>query len=180
MGADDPLYSHIDAIVHRILDGFTDNLAIFDEAREKLEKFLADEEKVAELNIQSTAEEINQTDRKEMASAVAKAEIERRIQMYPVPNFLATFLRQQWTPTARECLSQARRGKRHLGAERRDARGPRVERAAEADQGRPQAPGRAAPVAAQAALRRAASTIAAASEERERFMSNLSRRMRRR
>ena len=26
MGTDDPLYSHIDAIVHRILDGFTDNL----------------------------------------------------------------------------------------------------------------------------------------------------------
>jgi hypothetical protein len=99
MGNDDPLYSHIDALVHRILDGFTDNLAIFDEAREKLEKFLADEEKVAEANIQSTAEEINQTDRKEMATAVAKAEIERRIQMYPVPNFLASFLRQQWTGT---------------------------------------------------------------------------------
>ena len=99
MGTDDPLYSHIDALVHRILDGFTDNLAIFDEAREKLEKFLAEEEKVAEANIQSTAEEINESDRKEMASAVAKAEVERRIQMYPVPNFLATFLRQQWTPT---------------------------------------------------------------------------------
>jgi hypothetical protein len=99
MGTDDPLYSHIDAIVHRILDGFTDNLAIFDEAREKLEKFLAEEEKAAEANIQSTAEEINQTDRKEMASAVARAEVERRIQMYPVPNFLASFLRQQWTPT---------------------------------------------------------------------------------
>ncbi|HET9338397.1 MAG TPA: DUF1631 family protein, partial [Casimicrobiaceae bacterium] len=56
-------------------------------------------EKVAEANIQSTAEEINQTDRREMASAVATAEVERRIQMYPVPNFLATFLREQWTPT---------------------------------------------------------------------------------
>ena len=99
MGADDPLYSHIDALVHRILDGFSDNLAIFDEVREKLEKFLADEEEVAEANIQSTAEEINKTDRKEMASAVARAEIERRIEMYPVPNFLASFLRQQWTGT---------------------------------------------------------------------------------
>ncbi|MEO8306207.1 MAG: DUF1631 domain-containing protein [Betaproteobacteria bacterium] len=99
MGADDPLYNHIDALVHRILDGFTDNLAIFDEVREKLEKFLAEEQTVAEANIQSTAEEINQTDRQEMATAVAKAEIERRIQMYPVPNFLAAFLRQQWTGT---------------------------------------------------------------------------------
>ena len=99
MGTDDPLYSHIDALVHRILDGFTDNLAIFDEVREKLEKFLADEEKVAEANIQSTAEEINQKDRKEMAQAVAKSEVERRIEMYPVPNFLASFLRQQWITT---------------------------------------------------------------------------------
>jgi hypothetical protein len=97
MGQDDPLYSHIDAIVHRILDGFTDNLAIFDETREKLEKFLAEEEKAAEANIQSTAEEINQHDRKEMATVVAKSEVERRIEMYPVPNFLAAFLRQHWT-----------------------------------------------------------------------------------
>jgi len=99
MGPDDPLYSHIDALVHRILDGFTDNLEIFEETRARLEKFLADEEKAAEANIQSTAEEINQTDRNEMAAAVARSEIERRIQMYPVPNFLATFLRQQWTAT---------------------------------------------------------------------------------
>jgi len=99
MGTTDPLYSHIDALVHRILDGFTNDLAIFDEAREKLELFLADEEKTAEANIQTTAEEINQHDRKEMATAVAKAEVERRIEMYPIPNFLASFLRQQWTVT---------------------------------------------------------------------------------
>ena len=102
MGTNDPLYSHIDALVHRILDGFTDNLTIFDEAREKLEKFLADEEQVAEANIQSTAEEIDQHDRKEMAEVVAKSEIERRIEMYPVPNFLASFLRQQWIGTLKD------------------------------------------------------------------------------
>ena len=99
MGTADPLYSHIDALVHRILDGFTNDLAIFDEAREKLVQFLAEEEKTAEANIQSSAEEINQHDRLEMATAVAKAEIERRIEMYPIPNFLATFLRQHWAVT---------------------------------------------------------------------------------
>jgi hypothetical protein len=102
MGTNDPLYSHIDALVHRILDGFTDDLTIFDEAREKLERFLADEEQAAEANIQSTAEEIDQTDRKEMAEIVAKSEIERRIEMYPVPNFLAWFLRQQWVHTLQD------------------------------------------------------------------------------
>ena len=102
MGTTDPLYSHIDAIVHRILDGFTDELTIFDEAREKLERFLAEEEQAAEANIQSTADEIDQTDRKEMAEIVAKSEIERRIEMYPVPNFLAWFLRQQWVKTLQD------------------------------------------------------------------------------
>ena len=102
MGTSDPLYSHIDAIVHRILDGFTDDLTIFDEAREKLERFLAEEEQAAEANIQSTADEIDQTDRKEMAAMVAKSEIERRIEMYPVPNFLAWFLRQQWVNTLQD------------------------------------------------------------------------------
>jgi hypothetical protein len=102
MGTNDPLYSHIDALVHRILDGFTDDLAIFDEVREKLTRFLADEERAAEANIQSNAEEIDQTDRKEMATVVAKSEIERRIEMYPVPNFLAWFLRQQWNGALEE------------------------------------------------------------------------------
>ena len=96
MGQEDPLYKKIDAIVHRILDGFADNLGIFDELREDLEMFLAEEEKAAEANIQTTAEEINQSDRKQIATAVSKAEIERRVEQYPIPKFLASFLRAHW------------------------------------------------------------------------------------
>jgi len=96
MGQEDPLYKKIDEIVHKILDNFTDNLEIFDELRDNLEAFLAEEEKTAEANIQSTAEEINQSDRRQIATGVAKAEIERRVEQYPIPNFLAGFLRTQW------------------------------------------------------------------------------------
>jgi hypothetical protein len=99
MGQEDPLYRKISEIVHQILDNFSDNLAIFDEQRVELEAFLAEEEKAAETNIQSTAEEINQRDRQQISMAVAKAEIERRIESYPVPNFLAAFLRQNWERT---------------------------------------------------------------------------------
>ena len=99
MGQEDPLYKKISAIVHQILDNFSDDLAIFDEQRVDLEAFLAEEEKAAETNIQSTAEEINQRDRQQISTAVAKAEIERRIEAYPVPNFLASFLRQNWEGT---------------------------------------------------------------------------------
>jgi hypothetical protein len=99
MGQDDPLYKKIDGIVHKVLDGFTDNLALFDELREELETFLAEEERAAEANIQSTAEEINQNDRRKIGTAVARAEIERRIETYPIPNFLAVFLREHWQQT---------------------------------------------------------------------------------
>jgi len=99
MGNEDPLYRKIDAIVHRILDGFSDDLAIFDELRDDLEAFLAEEEKNAEANITSSAEEINLRDRAEIAANVARGEIERRIEGSPLPKFLAGFLRERWHPS---------------------------------------------------------------------------------
>ena len=98
MGNDDPLYRKMDAIVHRILDGFSDDLAIFDELRVDLEEFLAEEERNAEANINSSAEEINLRDRAEIAANVARGEVERRIEASPVPKFLAGFLRDRWQP----------------------------------------------------------------------------------
>ncbi len=99
MGTEDPLYRKIDAIVHRILDGFSDDLAIFDELRTDLEAFLAEEERNAEANISSSAEEISLRDRAEIAANVARGEIERRIEGSPVPKFLANFLRERWQPS---------------------------------------------------------------------------------
>jgi hypothetical protein len=96
MGQDDPLYRQIEKIVHAVLERFSDNLALFDELRVELEAFLADEEKAAESNIATNAEEINQRDQREIAAAVARSEIERRIETYPVPAFLAAFLRNYW------------------------------------------------------------------------------------
>ena len=96
MGNDDPLYRKIEKIVHAILDGFSDDLAIFDELREELEAFLAEEEKAAEVNIATSAEEIARSDRSLVAQSVGRAEIERRIESYPLPSFLANFLRVKW------------------------------------------------------------------------------------
>lgn len=101
MGSEDPLYKTIAVIVHKILDGFSDDLTIFEELRTELTQFLDEEEKAAEANIATTAEEINQRDRREIAGVVAKAEIERRIKQHPVPNFLASFLRKQWDESLR-------------------------------------------------------------------------------
>ena len=93
MGQDDPLYRMIEKIVHRVIDGFADDLAIFDQLRTELETFLTSEERVAEENFATSAEAINQSDRKDLAGAIAKSEVERRIESYPIPQFLAQFLR---------------------------------------------------------------------------------------
>jgi hypothetical protein len=99
MGQDDPLYRTLERIVHRIIDGFGDNLGIFDELRAELETFLLSEEQAAEANFATTAEAINEDDRKDLAGVVAKSEIERRVESYPIPRFLADFLRQKWHGT---------------------------------------------------------------------------------
>ena len=81
MGPDDPLYRKIDEIVHQILDDFSDDLAIFDEQREELEAFLAEEEKAAEENIavDRRGDQPARTASRSRRSS-RKAEIERRIE----------------------------------------------------------------------------------------------------
>ena len=96
MGSTDPLYKKLEEIVHRILNDFTDNLELFDELRADLARYLTAEEAAAEANISSSADEVNLRDRRQIASAVAKAEVERRIGNHPVPHFLADFLRRYW------------------------------------------------------------------------------------
>jgi len=106
MGHDDPLYRKIEAIVHRVLDEFADDIGLFDTLREELETFLATEEKAAEINVKSSAEEIDQRDRQEIATMVARSEIERRLREQPAPNFLASFLRDKWVATLTQLYLQ--------------------------------------------------------------------------
>jgi hypothetical protein len=96
MGQDDPLYRQIEKSVHAVLERFADDLGLFEELRADLQAFLAEEEQAAEANIATTAEEINQRDRRDIAVVVSRSEIERRIEANAVPTFLAAFLRQHW------------------------------------------------------------------------------------
>jgi len=99
MGTEDPLYRKIESIVRRVIDGFGENIGLFDELRAELQAFLASEERAAEENFSSTAEAINEGDRKDLAGVIAKSEVERRIESYPIPRFLAQFLRDKWQRT---------------------------------------------------------------------------------
>jgi hypothetical protein len=99
MGLEDPLYKKVEQLVRRVLDEFTDDIYLFDELRKDLEGFLAEEEKSAEATIQASAEEVNQRDQQEIARVVSRSEIEKRLEMHAVPNFLGGFLRDSWIAT---------------------------------------------------------------------------------
>ena len=75
--------------------------------RTDLEQFLEAEEKAADANIQATAEEIHERDRREIAPVIARSQTERRIETYPVPNFLAVFLRQRWVAALEQVYLEA-------------------------------------------------------------------------
>ena len=98
-GTDDALYKAIDRVVHRIQDEFVDQLDIFASELEAFEGFLDAEEKAAEALVESSAEELHQRDRSEIARLVALAEIERRAAVGMVevmPEFLINFMRERW------------------------------------------------------------------------------------
>jgi hypothetical protein len=99
MGVEDPLYKKVEQLVHRVLDEFTDNIYLFDELRKDLEVFLAEEERSAEATIQTSADEVDQRDRQEIARVVSRSEIEKRLETHTVPNFLGGFLRDNWIAT---------------------------------------------------------------------------------
>ncbi len=154
MGQDDPLYKKIDAIVHRILDGFTDNLAIFDELREDLEAFLAEEEKAAE----ATSRRPPRRSTRATGSRSPVGRASRRSSGASSSTRSRISWRRSFASigSGRSSISTCTgRGERGVGTGGRDARGPRLERAAEEDERGSPAPGGAAAIAPEADVRRA-------------------------
>ena len=95
-GTEDPLFLKIHEGVARIQAEFTDQLELFTRVLTDFESFLANEEESAEQEVQITAEEIARRERQELANIVADAELDRRIKSAQPPEFLVSFLRNQW------------------------------------------------------------------------------------
>jgi len=95
-GPADPLFMKIQEGVARIQADFTDEIELFDEVLADFQSFLAAEERSAEQLVQASAEDITSDERQELAQIVSDAELDRRINSAQPPEFLATFLRNQW------------------------------------------------------------------------------------
>jgi hypothetical protein len=106
---DNPLYKHLEAIVAKLIDGFEDNLEIFDVLRQELEQVVAQENQRVEEHTRSTAKRLEQRERLGVAKALARKEIKARLRAGPMPGAVQKFLAQHWMKLL--LIAHAKRGK---------------------------------------------------------------------
>jgi exonuclease VII small subunit len=91
-----PLFAGLDGVVQRLIDGFQDDIAIFEKARGELDSVLAEENKRAEAEARATAQRIEQKEKLEVARAVAQHAIKLRAESRQMPRAVLKFLSSQW------------------------------------------------------------------------------------
>ncbi len=95
-GTGTPLYTRLDGIIQRLVDGFQDSIDIFDALRVELEGVLEEENRRAEAEARATAQRMEQREKLEIARAVAQNEVRLRAESRQIPRAVLKFLATQW------------------------------------------------------------------------------------
>jgi len=96
--ASSPFITGLRGLVDDIVASFTDDLAVFSAAMERLEKLIAEDEQRRQNELKPTADSLEQKERTDIAQASALAEIRRRCGKR-TPVFVRDFLVTWWTKT---------------------------------------------------------------------------------
>ncbi|MEQ8497339.1 MAG: DUF1631 family protein, partial [Gammaproteobacteria bacterium] len=96
VSADDPLYATVDAIVHRILDEFDDDVRVFKDALGELDAWRASEQHEAASRVEQTLEEMQAQERLRFARQVAGDAVARHLQDPALPVIVREFLDVYW------------------------------------------------------------------------------------
>jgi hypothetical protein len=92
----DALYKQIEVVLQKLIDGFREEMQIFDDSREQLERLIAEQNRDAEQEAARVAQGIEQKEKLELAKAVAQDEIKRRAAERKIPRVVLKFLAEQW------------------------------------------------------------------------------------
>ena len=92
----DPLFAQLQGVVGGLLEGFEEDLGIFDTAREKIQSLIVEGDREAKKQTQTAAVESDQKESLALAKTVAQAEIKVRIRFSKLPAQVLAFLVQQW------------------------------------------------------------------------------------
>jgi len=104
-----PVFKRLEDIVQRLLDGFEDNIEIFEVLLEDLLALVREENQRAEEAAKEAARKIAYMERLEVGKAVAQFEIKKRAEMSRMPQLVLKFLADEWVKLL--LLTHARHGK---------------------------------------------------------------------
>jgi hypothetical protein len=91
-----PLFTRLEGMVQRIVDGFQESTEIFDTVRAELEEIIAEyDAKIAE-DMKKEQARLERAEKLALAKSVAEHEITRRVEGKGAPKAVVDFLAQQW------------------------------------------------------------------------------------
>ncbi len=100
IGHESPLYQKISAIVQNIIDGFEDDLVVFERAVEEFEQFLEEQERVSDDLVEVSVAMIETREREQIkvedAQNAAEESVRARAADIDVPDTVRLFLCQEW------------------------------------------------------------------------------------
>jgi len=104
-----PVYRKIEEIVQRLLEGFEDDIEIFETLHDELTAVIQEENARAELAAAEAARKIAYKERLEVGKAVAELEVRKRAETTRIPRLVLKFLVEHWVKLL--LLAHARHGK---------------------------------------------------------------------
>ncbi len=95
-GTSSPLFARLENMLQELVDGFQDNLEIFDTVRERLQALVAEEDQRVEQENQAAAKHVEEMENLALAKSVAQEEVKARLEAHTLPGPVLEFLVQQW------------------------------------------------------------------------------------
>jgi Protein of unknown function (DUF1631) len=103
-----PVYQKLEEIVQRLLEGFEDNIDIFESLHQDLLEVISSEGKRAEEAAQEAARRVAYMERLEVGKAMSQVEIKRRAEANRMPQLVMNLLVDEWVKLL--LLAHARHG----------------------------------------------------------------------
>jgi hypothetical protein len=104
-----PLYKRLETVVDKLIEGFQENMEIFEVSRQELQDLVAQENEQVEQQTRGATKRLEQKERLGVAKALARDEIQTRLRAGPLPRQVQRFLAYQWMKLL--LITHAKRGK---------------------------------------------------------------------
>jgi hypothetical protein len=91
-----PLFVKLEAIVQYVVDGFQDDVAVFESVDQQLHNVIAEEDVRVAVEARAVTEQAEQAENLAVAKSAAEDEVRSRVQTRPLPGPVVDFFAQHW------------------------------------------------------------------------------------